>query len=236
MLLGATSRSGVRRWEAPVRYTSRMVCGGRRALTGFAVVAGFAYAGSLALADGSGSAALRTIVLRASQVGRGYSAQPTTALKSAIYVGGGKSVCVRSPKSAATGAVSFGRTFIRRGSPEVSNELVRYRSASALAEVVDALHGLVARCPSLELKVGSGVTARLRFSRATSLGLLSGSVLLREVIARTVNGRTYLGGPLYAIYQTTGRILSLVTADGSDARQVRATVARAAAASALNLR
>jgi hypothetical protein len=211
-----------------------VLVGRRGAVIGLAVVFAVAGGTSLAIAGESASRPLRTVVLRASQVGPGYRVQQPS-LQSAVHVGGGMSACFRAPKGAAKGARSFGRSYVKPGSPDVFNALVQYRSTHALAEIMTALRRVANRCPSLEVKFATGVFARIQVSRSTARHLLRGSFVLREVISGTVGGRKYTS-ILLGIYQATGRTLSLVFAGGKNLVATRAIVMHAAQESARNLR
>jgi Fe-S cluster assembly scaffold protein SufB len=201
---------------------------------GLAVVFVVAGGTSLAIAGQNASRPLRTLVLRASQVGPGYRIQQPN-VQSAVQVGGGMSACFRAPKGAAKGSRSFGRSYVKPGSPDVFDALVQYRSTHALAEIMTALRRVVNRCPSQEVKLAAGVFARIQVSRSTARHLLRGSLALREVISGTVGGHKYTS-ILLGIYQTKGRMLSLVFAGGKNLGATRAIVMHAAQESALNLR
>lgn len=180
---------------------------------------------------------LDAIILRSSQVGRGYVEHP---YQQARTVQGQVTLdlCGFTFQSEALRTARYEVAYIRPGVElAISNEVVRYRAGGTQAAMQE-LATAADHCPTHPVRgpvAGVGpVTYRL--SRIAAPRLLPGSLAFRVAVEGLVNGRT-MHEIEYAIYQTKKDILSAVYAVAplASASEARPLALHAAAQSARNL-
>jgi hypothetical protein len=194
-------------------------------------------AGLAAVAAASAAPRLERIILRPSQVGKGYLLFP--------YAQG---IGLRQRTLDLCGVENYPSeklridrvqvNYAKRGSVfQLSNEVVRYKSGSAAAQAMREVIRHASTCPSTPVSPGEQGLPPLRFhiTRLKDSHLLKGYLAIKVRTTGKVHGKR-VDTVSYAVYQRLGNVFSGVYTVGPAGSKQQAFCLKAAEKSAANLR